>query len=96
MGSSLSDLPGDTFNFLGYTFGRLYSPRTGGAYLGVRPSAKKIQAICAAISEQTERRWIFLDPDHLVGRPEPHVAGLGQQMQVHPKLQHGVEGKRHF
>jgi group II intron reverse transcriptase/maturase len=64
----LCRLPGDTFNFLGYTFGRLYSPRTGGAYLGVRPSAKKIQAICAAISEQTERRWLFLDPDDLVGR----------------------------
>lgn len=41
----LCRLPGDTFTFLGYTFGRLYSPRTGGAYLGVRPSAKKIQAI---------------------------------------------------
>ena len=64
----LCRVPEDTFNFLGYTFGRLYSPRTGGAYLGVRPSAKKIQAICAAISEQTERRWLFLDPDELVGR----------------------------
>ena len=36
--------------------------------MGVRPSAKKIQSICAAISEQTERRWLFLDPDDLVGR----------------------------
>jgi group II intron reverse transcriptase/maturase len=58
----------ETFTFLGYTFGRMYSPRTGNAYLGVRPSAKKIQAICAAISEQTDRRWQFLDPEDLVGR----------------------------
>ncbi len=64
----LCRLPGDTFNFLGYAFGRLYSPRTGGAYLGVRPSAKKIQAICAAISEQTSRQWGFLEPQEMVAR----------------------------
>ncbi|HKB35317.1 MAG TPA: group II intron reverse transcriptase/maturase [Gemmataceae bacterium] len=64
----LCRVPEETFNFLGYTFGRLYSPRTGGSYLGMRPSAKKIQAICAAISEQTERRWLFLDPCEVVGR----------------------------
>ncbi|MFM7841167.1 MAG: group II intron maturase-specific domain-containing protein, partial [Nitrospira sp.] len=64
----LCRLPGDTFNFLGYTYGRMYSPRTGGAYLGVRPSAKKIQAICAAISEQTSRQWGFLDPHEMVAR----------------------------
>jgi RNA-directed DNA polymerase len=64
----LCRLPGDTFNFLGYTFGRMYSPRTGGAYVGVRPSAKKIQAICAAISEQTSRQWGFLAPEVMVAR----------------------------
>jgi hypothetical protein len=58
----LCRVPEETFDFLGYTFGRLYSPRTGGSYLGIRPSAKKIQRICAAISEQTQRRWLFLDP----------------------------------
>jgi hypothetical protein len=26
------------FNFLGYPFGRMYSTRTGKAYLGLRPS----------------------------------------------------------
>jgi RNA-directed DNA polymerase len=64
----LCRVPDDKFDFLGYTFGRFYSPRTGGAYLGTRPSAKKIQRICAAVSEQTERRWLFLDPEELVGR----------------------------
>ena len=64
----LCRVPEETFNFLGYTFGRFYSPRTGGAYLGIRPSAKKIQAICAALSEQTQRRWGFLDPGDLVAR----------------------------
>ena len=64
----LCRVPEETFDFLGYTFGRLYSPKTGEAYLGMRPSAKKIQRICAAVSEQTERRWLFLDPEELVGR----------------------------
>jgi RNA-directed DNA polymerase len=57
----LCRVPDEHFDFLGYTFGRFYSPRTGGAYIGIRPSAKKIHGICAALSEQTERCWGFLD-----------------------------------
>jgi RNA-directed DNA polymerase len=66
--TKLCRVPEEKFDFLGFTFGRLYSPRTGGSYLGARPSAKRIQRICAAISEQTERRWLFLDPAQVVGR----------------------------
>ncbi len=33
-------VPDETFDFLGYTCGRCYSPRTGHAYLGTRPSRK--------------------------------------------------------
>lgn len=64
----LCRVPDDTFDFLGYTFGRFYSPRTGRSYLGVRPSARKIQRICLALSERTERRWLFLDPEDVVSR----------------------------
>jgi group II intron reverse transcriptase/maturase len=64
----LCRVPDERFDFLGYTFGRYYSPKTGEAYLGVRPSAKKVRGICAAISEQTQRRWLFLDPAELVAR----------------------------
>jgi RNA-directed DNA polymerase len=64
----LCRVPEDRFDFLGYTFGRYYSSRTGGSYLGVRPSAKKIQGICAALSEQTQRQWGFLDPREMVAR----------------------------
>ncbi len=31
-------LPAESFDFLGYMFGRMFSPRTGGAYLGARPA----------------------------------------------------------
>src|SRR5262249_21846939 len=41
--------PDEPFDFLGYTFGRLYSPRTGVSYLGARPSDKKLQGLCAKL-----------------------------------------------
>ena len=50
-------MPGDTFDFLGYTIGRCYSTKTGRAYIGTRPSKKKIVALCREISEMTTRRW---------------------------------------
>jgi RNA-directed DNA polymerase len=36
-------VPEGEFNSLGYTFGRMYSARTGKAYLGFRPSKKSIR-----------------------------------------------------
>ena len=64
----LCHLPEETFTFLGYTVGRRYDPRSGWAYLGARPSDRKVQALCRAIHDQTERRWLWLDPEELVGR----------------------------
>ena len=36
-------VPNGEFDFLGYTFGRMYSPTTGNARLGYRPSKKSIK-----------------------------------------------------
>ena len=47
-------LPQGRFDFLGYSFERCYSERTGRSYLGSRPSKKSIQRMVAAISAQTE------------------------------------------
>jgi RNA-directed DNA polymerase len=60
--------PDEPFNFLGYTIGRMYSPRTGGSYIGVRPSDKKLLAIYQKLREETDRRWLWLDEEELVGR----------------------------
>jgi hypothetical protein len=60
--------PDEPFHFLGSTIGRCYSPKTGGSYLGVQPSVKKIQGRTLKLSEQTGRRWLWLDVDELVGR----------------------------
>jgi RNA-directed DNA polymerase len=42
----------ESFDFLGYTFGPMYSPRTGGRYNGVRPSRKAV----ASINDNIRRR----------------------------------------
>jgi RNA-directed DNA polymerase len=42
----------ESFDFLGYTFGPMYSPRTGGRYNGARPSKKAV----ASIKENIRRR----------------------------------------
>jgi RNA-directed DNA polymerase len=48
-------LPEEKFDFLGYTFGRCYSPKTGRAYIGTVPSKKRVIRICETISEMTGR-----------------------------------------
>jgi group II intron reverse transcriptase/maturase len=59
-------LPEEKFDFLGYTFGRCYSPKTGRAYLGTTPSKKRVQRICHAISEETRRNKTLLDEKTVV------------------------------
>jgi RNA-directed DNA polymerase len=53
-------VPEGTFDFLGYTFGRCHDRRSGRAYVGARPSRKKIQRLCREISDLTSRRWLLL------------------------------------
>jgi hypothetical protein len=45
----------ESFDFLGYTFGPMYSPRTGGCYLGARPSRKAVASIKDAIRQRLWR-----------------------------------------
>ena len=59
-------LPEEEFDFLGYTFGRCYSPKTGRAYLGTVPSKKRVQRICQAISEETGRNKTWLDQETVI------------------------------
>jgi group II intron reverse transcriptase/maturase len=61
-------LPDESFDFLGYTFGRHYSRRTGQRQITQRPSKKKIQAICRRISEVTDRRWLLRDVEEQVAQ----------------------------
>jgi len=60
-------LPDESFDFLGYTFGRCYSVTRGHRYIGSRPSRKKVRDLCKRISERTERRWDWMDEREMVG-----------------------------
>ena len=71
-------VPAETFDFLGYTFGRCYSPKTGRAYLGTWPMQKKVQKLCESISDQTSRRSLQLDVEEIVGRLNCRIARLGE------------------
>jgi hypothetical protein len=57
----ICNLPGETFDFLGFTFGLYHSPRTGKASLQYWPSRKRISRLCAEISAMTGRTWLWMD-----------------------------------
>ena len=60
-------VPEQSFDFLGYTLGRCYSPRTGRAYLGTRPSKRRVQRLCAKLTEMTGRGGLWRSVERLVG-----------------------------
>jgi RNA-directed DNA polymerase len=61
-------VPDESFDFLGYTMGRCWSNQTGRAYIGTRPSRKRMARICRAISEETSRRWVLTDVQERVAK----------------------------
>lgn len=75
-------LPDESFDFLGYTFGRCYSPKTGFRYIGQRPSKKKVLAICRRISEWTDIRWCWLDEEEQVARLNRTMVGWANYFRL--------------
>ena len=61
-------VPDELFDFLGYTIGRCHSTQTGKAYIGTRPSRKRITRVCGTIHEITSSRWLTLDAQDRVVR----------------------------
>ncbi len=80
-------LPEETFDFLGYTIGRCYSPRTGGAYLSPKPSRKKVRRICDAISERTGRHTTLLPVEKLVAHLNRMLVGWANYFCLGPVSQ---------
>src|SRR5882762_1776817 len=68
-------LPSERFDFLGYTFGRCYSAKTGRAYLGTRPSKKSLTRIIGAIRECTDRRTTWQEAEALVSQVNRKLVG---------------------
>ncbi len=61
-------VPDGEFDFLGYTFGRMYSPRTGQARLGQRPSKKSIKRVVDKVHALTVRAHTWQETTELVGK----------------------------
>jgi len=80
--TQLCRVPEQTFDFLGYTFGRCYSARTGRPYLGTRPSRKKIRKLCESISEQTGRNTLLLAPEVLTTRLNRQLRGWANYFRL--------------
>ncbi len=70
-------IPEETLEFLGYTLGRCYSPKTGKAYLGTKPSPKRVQRICEEISEMTRRQSYHKSVNQMVAELNRKLRGWG-------------------
>ena len=77
-------LPEEKFDFLGYTFGQCYSPKTGRAFLGTVPSQKRVKRLCEAISELTGRDQTLLNQEIVVARLNRVMSGWANYFCLGP------------
>jgi len=75
-------VPEGEFDFLGYTFGRMYSARTGQARIGYRPSKKSIQRMVNNIHELTEQATTWQEATELVRQINRKLNGWANYFQV--------------
>lgn len=78
----LCRLPGETFNFLGYTFGRLWSPRKGRFYLGCRPSQKSLARLRDQLHVETARNWLWQSEEEMIGKLNRILVGWRNYFSV--------------
>jgi RNA-directed DNA polymerase len=72
----------EQFDFLGYTFGRYFSWRTGGAYYGARPSKKSVKRVVERLRELTDRRTVWQDVGEAVGQINRTIRGWRNYFSV--------------
>jgi hypothetical protein len=72
------------FEFLGYSFGRCCSTKTGRAYIATRPSPKKVKGIMERISQKTGRDSLKLETSEKVMELNAFVTGWGNYFSLGP------------
>jgi len=77
-------LPAETFDFLGYTFGRCYSSKTGRSYIGTKPAKKRVTRLCAAIGQVTDRRATSRDTAEVVMQLNRMITGWANYFCLGP------------
>jgi RNA-directed DNA polymerase len=80
----IRQLPQERFDFLGYTVGRYYSPRTGRAYLCARPSKRSLGRIIGEIREATERKLSWVSAEEVVQRLNRMLIGWANYFSLGP------------
>ena len=80
----LCRVPEETFEFLGYSFGRCYSTKTGKVYIGTRPSQKKVKGIMERISQRTGQDTLKQETTEKVRELNALVMGWGNYFKLGP------------
>ncbi len=75
-------VPEGQFDFLGYTFGRLYSKTTGKARLGMRPSKKSIRRMVEKVHDLTDLKTGWQETTEVVGKLNRALRGWANYFQV--------------
>jgi RNA-directed DNA polymerase len=74
--------PEGEFDFLGYTFGRMFSAKTGQARIGYRPSKKSIQRAVGKVHALTDRSGTWQETTTLVGKVNRMLRGWANYFSV--------------
>jgi group II intron reverse transcriptase/maturase len=87
-------VPQESFDFLGYTLGRCHSIKRGRAYIGTRPSKKRVMRICEEISLMTRRSTVGKETEELVGAINAKLRGWANYFSLGPvsKAYRAVDG----
>ena len=75
-------IPEEKFDFLGYTFGRMYSARTGKARMGYRPSKQSIKRMVRQIHALTAKAMVWQETTALVCKLNRMLRGWANYFNV--------------